>query len=439
MRSRSPRTTGPPRRPPRRATGGVDVFLLPAVVGGGLGDIEEVLAAGRGLARTGVPLFLFRLPDRPLPRSVDGPWDWPPFRRIVRLRPAGRAAVTIAPAWGVSAAPPTDGPFGRAGPWAAEAAAIEAAYGPDRTLHISLEEFARTLSIREEGRERLREGGVRRRDLGRQYRAATARGESATFAREFRRFRAFDRPNVLHLFAGFRPDPAFRREFPEAVVTGPLRPGRRRTSRAPSRGRRWIWYASPASAERIAPGVVAGLAAVRPRVVLEIRSPRPWRYAPPPATGTVGVAPIPAAEWAQRFRFAELRIVTGSRTLLEALEVGGPFLYFNGVLGAGPAMRRHRPEKIDALLRLARQQRRDPELLRDLADFARGRRVAAIVARAARHDGPWSRFPTPFVRSARRAEGDEAGRWIARAVRSMARPGARADVVVRSLRDSAPS
>ncbi len=51
----------------------VEVYLQPAVVGGGVGDIEEVLAVGRELERLGLPLRLFRESDRPLPRSVGGP------------------------------------------------------------------------------------------------------------------------------------------------------------------------------------------------------------------------------------------------------------------------------------------------------------------------------------------------------------------------------
>ncbi len=440
MRSRSRRSTGRPRsRAPRRRPG-VDVYLLPAVVGGGLGDIEEVLAAGRYLARAGFRLFLYRGRGRPWPRSVDGPWDWPPVRRLDRLRPTANAALTVAPAWGVSAAPPAPGRFGRAGAWADEAREIEAAYGPERTLHVSLEEFARTLTTRRENRERFREGGVRRRAIARRLAASRATGEAAEFARAFRRFRAFDRPNVLHVYAGFRSDPGFRREFPEAVMTGPLGSGRRRSpARSPLRNPRWVWYASPASAERIAPAVAAGLTDAGGSRRLSIRSPRPWRYAPPLPVGSVDVGPLPAAAWHRRFRSAELRIVTGSRTLLEAIEVGGPFLYFNGVLGTGAAMRRHRPEKVVELLRAARRQGREPELVRDLADFARGRRVREVVARAARREGAWRRFPRPFVRPEVPGPYADAGRLIVRAARAMARPGARADAVVASLRRSSGS
>ena len=59
MRSRPGRSTAPsPSRPggPRR----LDVHLFPAVVGGGLGDIEETLAAGRRLAGAGWVARLYR-------------------------------------------------------------------------------------------------------------------------------------------------------------------------------------------------------------------------------------------------------------------------------------------------------------------------------------------------------------------------------------------
>jgi hypothetical protein len=144
---------------------GVDVYLLPAVVGGGLGDIEEVLAAGRRLAGAGFRVRLYRPAGRSLPPSVEGPWSWPALARVDRVVPSASAALTVSPAFGVSAAPYRPGPLGRAGPWADEAREIEAAYGPARTLHASLEEFARTLTSLEEARERWREGGVPTRTI----------------------------------------------------------------------------------------------------------------------------------------------------------------------------------------------------------------------------------------------------------------------------------
>ena len=176
--------------PRGRASPRLDVYLFPAVVGGGLGDVDEVLCAGRYLAASGFPLALYRAPGRPLPRGVDGPWDWPAHLRTDC--PVGRApkAMTIAQAWGISAAPSRDEPYGRGGPWEEEARAIERAYGPDATLHVSLEEFARTLTSRREAMERWREGGVPAREIRR-------RARRRAFDREVARFRAMYRRSCI--------------------------------------------------------------------------------------------------------------------------------------------------------------------------------------------------------------------------------------------------
>lgn len=434
--SRSGRSTGRRRRPPGRRPG-TDVYLLPSVVGGGLGDIEEVLAAGRRLARAGFPVRLYRRRDHPLPRSVEGPWEWPPHRRVHRLVPVGGAALTVSAAWGVTAGPERAGPYGRPGPWAEEVADIERTYGADHVLHVSLEEFARTLGSRAETRERLREGGIPRRRIAGRLRAAERAGEVAVFRDFFTRFRAFERPNVLPLFATFRPDPAFAREFPQAVQTGPLWPGHpsvRPRGRSRPAERVWLWYASPASAERIAPQVLDGLRGLRPPVQLHVRSPHEWPSVPASAHLTLETGPIAAAEWRRRFVSAELRIVTGSRTLLEAMELGGPFLYFNGLLGAGPQARRHRPEKIAALLALGRRLGVPHSLLHDLAGFARGRAVAAIVRRTARRRHGWERFRASSVRREFAPLYGDAGTLVVAVARSLARPAVDAPALVRRVR-----
>jgi hypothetical protein len=436
VRSRSGRSTDRSRS----TTGplaAVDAYLLPAVVGGGLGDIEETLAAGRRLARAGVRVRLYRSPGLALPRSVDGPWDWPPLERVDRLIPRGTAALTVTPAWGVSAAPSRPGAYGRGGPWEKEAAAIEAAYGAERVVHVSLEEFARTLTPTEENLERFREGGVPARAIGARLRAARGSGEVARFRSAFRRFRAFDRPNVLHLFATLRPDPAFGREFPEAVQTGPLWPERFRARRVTSTSAgpaEWVWYASPASAERIAPAVVAGLASAAPELRLWILTPRPWEVELPSDRVDVVSTPVPVAEWTTRFARARLRIVTGSRTLLEAMELGGPFLYFNGTLGRGARTRRHRPEKLTSLLELAARQGVGVPLRTDLADFARGRRVREVVERAATGADGWTKFPRRWPISTFGPPFDRAGELLVRVARSLGRPDTRAADLVRQVR-----
>ena len=312
---------------------------------------------------------------------------------------------------------------------------MEHAYGPASTLHVSLEEFARTLPSSAENRERLREGGVPRRALSARLARSRRSGEVDEFRAAFRRYRAFDRSNVLHLFATFRTDPAFAREHPEAVQTGPLWPRRGPLAPAPSRrrgGREWVWYASPASAEVIAPGVVDGLALETPPIRLYVRTHRPWTVTLPADRVEVTAGPIDPARWRRRFADAELRIVTGSRTLLEAMELGGPFLYFNGVLGDGAGRRRHRPEKIAAWLDLARAAGVPPTLRRDMADFARGRRVRSVVRNAARGDDGWARFPRRLGPVGFRPPYDDAGQLVVAVARALAdAPAAAATIVAR--------
>ncbi|MGI0068610.1 MAG: hypothetical protein ACREB9_09455, partial [Thermoplasmata archaeon] len=214
--------------PRGRLSSRLDVYLFPAIVGGGLGDVDEVLCAGSHLARAGFPITFYRSRGRPLPPGVDGPWDWPRHTRADRLDPRAPKALTIAPAWGVSAAPSRDEPYGRGGSWEEEAREIERTYGLDATVHLSLEEFARTLTSRRESAERLREGGVPSREIQRRTRRRAFERDVRKFHAMYRRFRAFDRPNVAHLYATFRPDRSFAREFPEAIQCGPLWPIRPR-------------------------------------------------------------------------------------------------------------------------------------------------------------------------------------------------------------------
>jgi hypothetical protein len=344
------------------------------------------------------------------------------MRRVHRLTPASPAALTVAPAWGISAAPSRDEAFGRGGPWEGEATEVERAYGPASTIHVSLEEFARTLPSAKEDRERFREGGVAGRALARRLARSRRSGELERLRTAFARFRAFDRPNVLHLFAGLERNAAFAREFPAAVQTGPLWPRRYRgTRRGSARAPGWVWYASPSSAERVASDVLAGLGECEPPVPVYIRSPRLWKLSLPSGRATIEAGPVGPAEWSRRFARADTRIVTGSRSLLEALELGGRFLYFNGTLGDGTRRRRHRPEKIEALLSVLRRQHVRSDLLRDLAAFARGQRVREVVRRAASRAGGWSKFPDRIRPVGFVPPYDDAGRLVVRTARALAR------------------
>jgi hypothetical protein len=421
------------------ARGPLDVYLQPAVVGGGLGDIEEVLAVGRRLERLGWTPILYRRPGRGLPRSVDGPWGWPTVRRLRHLDPRASRALTVTPWWGVSAVPdpPRSSP---AGPWSIETEDIESAYGRDHVVHLSLEEFARTLTSGQQTRERWREGGVAARAISHRLRGRVAAQEVRTFHDEYRRWRAFDRSNVLHLFAGFRPSRAFAREFPEAIQSGPLWPEIIPEVRHRVLRRRWVWYASPSTSDRLATQLAIAFPPMesgeRP-IEIEVRGPRPIPLPPGPGLRWHWVEPSPPRSWARRFRSAQVRIVTGSRTLLEALASGGPFLYFNGVLNPGRRTRRHRPEKIETLLEVWREHRVSPILRRDLADFSRLRNVSAIVRRAT-SDRRWqASFPTRSASVGYPPSRADAGGIIDRWATDWARSAESSSGFVRQCRASA--
>ncbi|MCI4331297.1 MAG: hypothetical protein L3K19_05565 [Thermoplasmata archaeon] len=375
----------------RRTTPAVDVYLFPAPLGGGRGDVDEVFVAGQVLAGTGVRVRLFRLQGRPWPSAIADPRDWPPFPRVSRLGSRRPWALTVSAAWGVTCAPRRPGPLGRAGPWALESTAVEESYGPERTIHLSFEEFARTLTSREQTIERYREGGWSRRAILRRARLRGFRQEVQRFRTAYRRFRGFDQRNVLSIFPGLERSPRFQNEFGEAVQTGPLWPRRFRPGHSDPRPV-WVWYADSPSTARLAPSILEGLQRSGRRVRLDIRGSPDAVGALVPSAGWSLVPKRSPRAWGDRFENAELRIVTGSRSLLEALEVGGPFLYFNGVTGSGSSTRRHRPEKLTQLLRALASQRVPRRVLRDLREFSLARRVAQVCEAAASRS--WQRsFP----------------------------------------------
>ena len=396
-----------------------------------------MLDAGRVLRQAGFPTYLYRAPDRPMPRDVDGPWDLRGIRRTEAIVPRAPRALTVTPNWGVSAAPDRSGPMGRGGVWAGEANAVETVYGSDRTLHVSLEEFARTLTSAEENAERWREGGRTAREVARLRRGARFRRDAARFHREFRRFRGFDRPNVLHLFQTFHPRAAFTREYPEAVQVGPIWPdlggAQGRRTRAPSE---WVWYASPSSSAKFVDAIDEGLRGTPVRCV-RVRSPRELAV---PRESSVGWSVEPArspAEWRAEFATASLRIVTGSRTLLEALVLGGPFLYSNGVLGDGRRRHRHRPEKIRTLLDGWRASGASARVLRDLDSFSKGRRIASVV-RVAATDPDWVReFPRAPPVSGFPEPGRDGGAYLTEVARTFASGSERSAELVERLRAEA--
>jgi hypothetical protein len=317
---------------------------------------------------------------------------------------------------------------------------VESAYGPGATLHVSFEEFARTLTSRAQERERRREGGLPVRAI---HRAMTSPSGRTTIRRAhvaYRKFRGFDRRNVLHWFPTFVRSRSFAREFPEAVQTGPFWPGfvptrRPISSRGRSRTgvRTIVWYASPGSSPRLAERLADGVVSAHWPVHVDVRSPRPWD--PPRRAGMTWrfLPSLNPLSWRRRFEGADLRIVTGSRTLLEAVELGRPFLYFNGVLGRGPAMRRHRPEKLEALLRCWAVGGASARWRRDLASFGRLQRVESVVRRLGDQPGWDHGFPRRCVPVGFAPPYDD-GRHLLRSVMTRYDGGATAETVVAEAR-----
>ena len=405
-RSRStPTTTRSHRDPARPHRPPVDVYLMPAIVGGGRGDVEEVLLVGRALARRGHRVLIAR--SRPLPLLQDRSLDWTGIVRVPRPTPRAAKAVTISSQFGVTASDARPGPLGAAGPWAVERAAIDRAYGPDRVLHVSLEEFQRGRPARYLAEERYREGGRTARSRQSMRSSRAFRQEVAEFVRLYRKFRAFDVSDLLTIFPSFLPSRTFGREFPESVQSGPLWPeplGHRR-QRSPRGPVRVLWYASPSTSDRLAPRLLRALGAQPRPVELTVRSPRPLPLTPPRNVAILAPTARSPSAWQRTWAGTDFAIVTGTRSLLEAIRWGVPFLYFNGILGRGAAARRHRPEKIEGLVEFLRRSGVAPALRRDLAQFSRLQGLEAIVARslAGRPPLPGSfprqvarGFPPPF-------------------------------------------
>jgi hypothetical protein len=147
---------------------------------------------------------------------------------------------------------------------------------------------------------------------------------------------------------------------------------------------------------------------------------------------------MPSDRWRRAWASAELRIATGSRTFLESLADGGPFLYFNGVTGPTASARRHRPEKILSLLELWRGAGVDPALVRDLGDFSRLRAIGRVLKRA-RDDPTFAfRFPRTTVVRGFRGSYRDAGVLVERAALAFASGTLGAVELVAALRRGRP-
>ena len=337
----------------------------------------------------------------------DRSFDWTGIRRVRAITPTGPNAVTISSQFGVTAADARDEPLGRAGPWTEVRARIDRAYGPGRVLHVSLEELPgpgpppsspRSGGGSPAGRSANGDGGAARRfPAGRWPSSSVSTGSSAPSIV----------PNVLALFPTFRRSARFASEFPETVQVGPIWPeaivrvrGAHRTGAL-----RVLWYASPSTSARLLPRLMEGLSTSPRPVHLRVRSPRPLGLESNPRVKVELLGKESPAAWRNGRATTDLAIVTGSRSLLEAIDGRVPFLYFNGVMGRGSSARRHRPEKLLSLLAILRVAGVASSVRRDLADFARMRRVEDIVRRGARGTAPLGprlrrtierAFPDPF-------------------------------------------
>ena len=379
------------RRPP------VDVFLLRAVVGRGRGDLAEIDELAHRLRRTDL-----RIASR-------SPWRAP--------SPRAPRALVVASQWGVTAARAHSGPLGAPGPLRPIVEELERAYGREYVVQVSLEEFARNLPERAAVREWFREGGVSEREVDARARRARRTGAITRFRREYRRFRGFGVPNLIVLFPTFVPSAAFAREFPDAVQCGPLAAARTHRFRPRHRARRTrpdvFWYASPGTSARLWERVGR-----EPGIRWTIVGDGGRALGIPPSSGSARPQ-LSGRRWNDAWRRADLRIVTGSRTLLEALADGRPFLYFNGVVGRRRS-RAHRPEKLRSLLELWRRAKISARLRRDLAEFARLQGARRILRQALSSSAWRKSWPARPIVGPWNSELRDAGRLIERLVRRWA-------------------
>lgn len=421
----STRSSSPPRG--RRPDPAPDVFLLPAVIGQGRGDVEEVLTLGRRLERLGVPLFLPRAPGQRLPRGVDATFAWPRVRRSLAPRTRAARALTVSAQFGLSAEGRRAVPLGAPGPWAPEREAIERRYGPANVLHISLEEFGRARPLRWLAQERWRESG------------RSGPSDPTEFRSLYADYRRLERDDLLALFPGFLPSRGFASEFPRSVQCGPLRPWPplprwHPGAHDPGRTRRIVGYGAGPGRETLVAGIQEGLRELPVRCELEWRAGSGGRPAVsgPQVPGHRAFAPD--GRWERDRARADLWIVTGSRSLLEALDAGAPFLYWNGLLGSGRRRRRHRPEKLLGLLSWLRRVGVPGTVRHDLAEFSRGRAVPRIVRRAL-VDPLWRSSFGPRQPGAAYPDGfQEAGALVDRVVRRWSEPATGRERLIEELR-----
>jgi hypothetical protein len=387
----------------------VPIYVFPCRVQQGWGDVVEMGRAVHSLREEGFPLYYLRVrpKERQDPRAI--PVDpakvrWTGFPTVKALdEPVGDGpAVVIATWWGMTARRTDSSGRPVPGVLADSVDRITAAHEASRVLHVSLEEFASAQSSMEASAEALRQAGWQKDHIKEHLSSSEGHNWVARYHDSFLSATAGDREDVLHLVASFSTSPQATREFPFLVQVGPYRmPGP--LPHSPIKGAEnkvrpkvILWYATDCSSPRFATDLMQALTSVRSPLRVKVRT---WQgltqLFPSPLEGCnvtmAFLGELSNAEWLSQLRNADLLIVGGSQSLVEALSLDRPFLYFNGYFPEDRTPpRAFRREKLSNLLLAWRRAGVSPRVLKDFADFADGRNLSEIVSRAL-GSLPWRR------------------------------------------------
>ncbi len=374
----------------------------------------EMARAAAAVARAGLPLVHLVDPDSAVGTAAaprrEVPIDvrrvsflgFPPMKVSRSPRGRGKAAV-LTTWWGTTGRPESRGPDPRReGVLASRILAIQQHHGPENVLIVSLEEFASCRDSSTVEKETLRQAGWNPVRIARHRRSPEGRVWRERYHEGFLKALGEEDTSVLHLAAGFAESRGGTKEFPFVLQVGPfglsqlrakpVSPGEKETSERP----RILWYASSESSLDFAALLFGELKNSFSALDLLVRaSPgkeEEWKSLPFPSGVRLTLLPeMDASEWPAVFRGANLVLVGGSQSLVDALVHQVPFLYFNGFFREkGVPSRAFRREKLLSLLEAWRAQGVSPRVRRDLRDFADGRNTGEILLRALRSDA-WRR------------------------------------------------